>query len=709
MSYSRLPRVRNAVVRRPSSCAGIPPAPAPRGIFEPLEARAMFTVSLGSDGWTDIAPSADTRVVYVSNSGGSDSNNGLSSNAPVKTIAKARTLVRSGSPDWMLLKRGDEWSENLDKWNRSGRSEEEPMLISAYGSGERPLLKTGSSVGFKNSGQVSHLAIIGIHFHAHTRDTDSSSYNGTTAGGYGFHSMGRLDDVLVEDTVFDDYKYNLSVTGYDARITDFELRRSIVTDAWSDDGKSQGMYVHKVDGLLLEGNVFDHNGWNTAVAGAKATIFSHGIYMSSDNSNVVVRENIIADSASHGVQARSGGVIENNLFLRNPINLLFGGGSPTVKPGGVSGRITGNVILDSRDINGSNRGNAIDLANIADVVVANNIIAADTHRHAAAINFGTTADAANVSEAVGINDLTFRDNIIYDWYSSFSLSSQFKAGGSGNLSVNNLTIEDNDFQLGGMARLMRLGTGKSGEIDVSGNRYDNYDNFPSSGWFLLGNTTTSFSSWKSNVEPTAEMVEIPYADPGRSIATYNASIGGTAAFSTFISEAADQAQGSFDARYSAAAVINYVRKGFAEGGVVPGGLLPLPGKGSLPGEVDPDPDPDPGTDTSAPSAPGTLRATGASDTTVDMNWIASIDNVGVAGYDIYRGGQKIATVSGSTTSYTDTGLNPSTAYLYTMRAFDAAGNVSSSSNSDTGTTLAGSGNPTDTAAPTAPGTLRATG
>ncbi|MGB7160741.1 MAG: fibronectin type III domain-containing protein, partial [Tepidisphaeraceae bacterium] len=103
------------------------------------------------------------------------------------------------------------------------------------------------------------------------------------------------------------------------------------------------------------------------------------------------------------------------------------------------------------------------------------------------------------------------------------------------------------------------------------------------------------------------------------------------------------------------------------------------------------------------------RATGASATTVGMNWVASSDNVGVAGYDIYRGGAKIATVSGTTTSYTDTGLAPSTTYVYTVRAFDAAGNVSSSSNTDSGTTHAGTGIPADTSAPSKPGTLRATG
>ncbi|MDQ3439869.1 MAG: hypothetical protein M3478_05915, partial [Planctomycetota bacterium] len=677
--------------------------------LEPLEDRRLFTVSLGSDGWTDVAPSSDSRVVYVSSSTGNDANGGLSSGAPVKTLAKARTLLRDGSPDHMLLKRGDAWSEALTNWTLSGRSEQEPMVIGTFGSGERPKLNTGTGIGFKNADQVSHLAILGIHFHAHTRDTESSSYNGTTTGNYGFHSMGRLDDVLIEDAVFDDYTYNMSVTGYDQTITDFTMRRSVITDAWSTSGKSQGMYIHKTSGLVLEENFFDHNGWNGDVTGAQQNMYSHGVYFSSDNDGVVVRGNVISDSSSHGIQARSGGIIENNVFLRNPINLLFGGGSPTVKAGGVSGRVTGNVFLDSRSINGSGRGTALELSNIkpgANVVVADNIFTADTHRNSAAITFGTTSDATNLSEAVGINDLTIRDNIVYDWQSSFNMPTAFVLGGSGNTGVNNMRVEGNDFQNAAIARLVRHGPGVNrSELAFANNRYTNSAS-SSSSWFQIGSTTTSMSTWIANVEPTAKSVAAGYANPIRSIAGYNATIGGTASLADFVDAAAEQRYGAYDDAYSAAAVINYVRKGFAEGGVIPGGLLPLPTGGALPDGEDetPPPAPTPDGDTAPPTTPSTLRATGASDTTVGMTWIASSDNVGVVGYEIFRGGVKIATVAGTT--YTDTGLAPSTAYVYTIRAVDAAGNVSGWSNNDTGTTLAATA---DTTAPTVPANLAVEG
>lgn len=91
-------------------------------------------------------------------------------------------------------------------------------------------------------------------------------------------------------------------------------------------------------------------------------------------------------------------------------------------------------------------------------------------------------------------------------------------------------------------------------------------------------------------------------------------------------------------------------------------------------------------DTQAPTAPTNLTATAVSTSQINLNWTASTDNVGVVSYDVYRGSAKVGTATN--TIYSDTGLTASTAYSYTVKAKDAAGNVSAASNSTSATTLA---------------------
>lgn len=94
-------------------------------------------------------------------------------------------------------------------------------------------------------------------------------------------------------------------------------------------------------------------------------------------------------------------------------------------------------------------------------------------------------------------------------------------------------------------------------------------------------------------------------------------------------------------------------------------------------------------DTQAPSVPASLRSTGKTSSSVALAWNASTDNVGVTAYDIYSGSNQVLSVSG--TSATVSGLSASTAYTFTVRARDAAGNSSAASNAVSVTTDAGGG------------------
>ena len=92
-------------------------------------------------------------------------------------------------------------------------------------------------------------------------------------------------------------------------------------------------------------------------------------------------------------------------------------------------------------------------------------------------------------------------------------------------------------------------------------------------------------------------------------------------------------------------------------------------------------------DTYPPSTPFIISATAKSSNEIDIAWNPSFDNVGVAGYYVYRNGNQIANVSSGRTYYADTGLPGGNNYYYSAAAYDAVGNTSPQSNQLGATTL----------------------
>lgn len=82
-------------------------------------------------------------------------------------------------------------------------------------------------------------------------------------------------------------------------------------------------------------------------------------------------------------------------------------------------------------------------------------------------------------------------------------------------------------------------------------------------------------------------------------------------------------------------------------------------------------------DTEPPTAPANLQSPSKTSSSVTLTWTPSTDNVGVTGYDVYSGTNRIG--SAATPNYTATDLTPNTTYTFRVSAKDAAGNVSESS------------------------------
>ncbi len=82
-------------------------------------------------------------------------------------------------------------------------------------------------------------------------------------------------------------------------------------------------------------------------------------------------------------------------------------------------------------------------------------------------------------------------------------------------------------------------------------------------------------------------------------------------------------------------------------------------------------------DATAPSQPTSLKLLVAGTHQLALDWAPSTDDVGVSGYEIYRGGILVGTTNVS--QYLDSGLAAGTTFTYAVRAVDAAGNRSNPS------------------------------
>lgn len=344
------------------------------------EARADF--ARDAAGWTRLAPSADSRVIHVSNAGSDVTGDGTLAK-PYATIGRGQMALRNNFPDWLVLKSGDTFNISSPiGWEEGGRSAAEPMVFGSYGDGARPIINSGSNHAltmwgntFANSNNgYNNIVVKDLHLKANT-------WSGAKAGDnpVGIRVDRAGSNLLFENLYVEGYASNVVVqsVGDNPLGQNVQVRRSVLIDAfakrsndtnWNIPGEgtnepgyeggshAQGLYGSRLNGLLIEENVFDRNGWNPDVEGAERTIFNHNLYIQNNNQpgSVTVRGNIIANGAATGVQLRPGGVIEDNLFIGNSIAAFIGSRSPLT----TGGRAEGNVFIHgSRDTILANAGN----------------------------------------------------------------------------------------------------------------------------------------------------------------------------------------------------------------------------------------------------------------------------------------------------------------------------------------------------------------
>ena len=424
------------------------------------------------------------------------------------------------------------------------------MLLSSYGSGPRPQIRSGSNNAFNiwGNGDGNNMALVGLHFWPNT-------YNGSNGTPRCIGVYGQVSNLLIEDCYLQAAEVNLVVQGASTlpaptgRHTNIALRRNVVVDAFATStDNTAGLYAQGTDGLLLEENIFDHNGWRDDVPGSDPTWYRRNIYIQDGNTGVVVRGNIVA--RTDGMQVRCGGTVEGNLCMKNAISILFGGGQHP-DPNGVHGAVRDNVVLDGNDLQaGSPRGWGLNFENVGQAVVERNVVAHNVNGHAPyPVTFGIASNGA------GVHNLDFQNNIVFDWNGCTRFT------GNASQTVN-VSLTNNKFQneITTDSLIVHNQQESTAGVYSSGNAFNSIASLGT--WMQAGNVL-SLNQWKPMVHDTTSVAQdSPFPDPNRTIATYHQSIGGQASIEAFMSAARLQSKSNWRTQYTAQAVNDYIRAGF---------------------------------------------------------------------------------------------------------------------------------------------------
>lgn len=558
---------------------------------------APLSLSKDVNGWTVFAPSSDSRIIYISETGsdttctyylpsavGGDVNN-PSGVTPCSTYKKALSLAREGYPDWILFRRGETFT--IDSTNSggttlaaivptSGRGATEPALTGAYGtSGASPVVQIAPGVGQAvrvHRAYPNWIALTGIDFYSYTRDPANAGYiapTGDQLGLYIYSEAGTTDKyngIAIEGCKFRYFDDNM-VSSVNLPVPDLSIRRNLFFDGYAGTGQShnQGLYTEKQNPLIEE-NIFIHNGWLVPFGGGvgEATTYNHSVYSSSPIGGDFLNNISIVPSSIHfkmtgdkyvllGHGNTSPIDIVGNLCIDGQIGVQFGSNvSGTVPFENVN--ITDNVFSNigrSKLIQGISWG--VDIQFDTDgAVVSDNLF---MNQDDATINNGNFIfDIAGI-----LSNIEYSGNVAYNVKNCKFFQNVGQGGQSSTGSTKaNITVSGNKYS-STLAGYFVSAVSISG-ITFSGNKY--YGDRGSEDIFSVNSVAYSMSEWVTLSGDTSTFSEPTFPDPTRSIETYMTSIGEAATIDAFIAKCRAQDRYNWDTRFTAPVVNAYLRAGF---------------------------------------------------------------------------------------------------------------------------------------------------
>lgn len=365
------------------------------------------------------------RTFFVSNSQGDDDYNGLDEEHPIKSLVKLQSLLDVSQPgDCYLLKRGDTWTERagvstayagtvgLDLTNVDG-TPENPVLLGAYGSGNKPTFDFSGTGGAVQTEGMTHVKIQDLKL-------TSTNTNPNDIPRVGYWGIGSLDGGA-HDVVFDRIEIDSLMMGFRIQdggrdgTTDFTIKNSIIRNSVGQ-GESNGGYWSRINGFYFLNNTLFNNGdkdsqtyidscKNVYIIGNTMSDAHMGMHLVSLE-NVIVRDNEYynIDYVGTTIGDRTAGkfsknwTVENNIFRDSARGMMF-----NYEYGDNPGEGTSDIIVRNNLIYNCNyTGIRIqNLRNFNNLQFYNNLI----------YNCGT---AISVNHDNGLHNINIKNNIIFD-------------------------------------------------------------------------------------------------------------------------------------------------------------------------------------------------------------------------------------------------------------------------------------------------------
>lgn len=551
---------------------------------------------IDEQGWSIVAPAADSRLIYVSESEGNDETGQFykpgeeavgadptqpgDAIKPFRTVAKAMAQAREGMPDWVMLKRGDVWWD-VSISARSGRSPSEPSVICAYGStGERPVIRGrngGVRLGSPNRG-VQNAVLMGAVLYCSFLDPEAPDYGVDTAQkvtrgmakmGIRVQSGGRgpARNILVENCRIRFGAFAVQAWG---EMTNLVLRRNMVLDEYPPAGHTMGMWGAYAS-VLLEECIFDHNGWlhqripqNEGKPG-RANPLSHntyctGMYSTIFRDNMFLRAASIGNkfTANYGPGSVRDVLVDNNLYVDGEIGISMGGNRPGPLRW-VHWRVTNNVMLDLGRSRPTGRRLAwyMGATDWDGGIIAGNLF---LHQPREEIRNVRGLRLAAGSDQAG-SDVYMRNVLVCDNVFHGLRNARAAIVLTGHSRLRDVTIADNLLQFPGLSSPLVAAEGLGEGVAFRRNTY--WSGAEPDQWFIVGDAALSFERWVEKAgEQDARRQRVAFPEPNRCIETYMASLGMEPSIDAFVAAVRTQSKRTWRREFTAAAVNKWIRAGF---------------------------------------------------------------------------------------------------------------------------------------------------